>query len=53
MDNEVEMDENTNEDATKEVNQIDLDENKDLQITYYALVNINISLLIFYDNKLD
>ena len=33
MDNEVEMDENTNEEPTRGVNQIDLDESKDLQIT--------------------
>ncbi|KAH9801520.1 Integrase catalytic domain-containing protein [Citrus sinensis] len=34
---EVEIDENTNEEPTGGVNQTDLDESKDLQITYYVL----------------
>lgn len=37
MDSEAEIDENTNEEATRGVNQTDLDESKDLQITCYAL----------------
>ncbi|KAH9763086.1 hypothetical protein KPL70_001057 [Citrus sinensis] len=37
MNSEVEIDENTNEEPTGGVNQTNLDESKDLQITYYVL----------------
>lgn len=37
MDSEVEIDENTNEEPIGGVNQTNLDESKDLQITYYVL----------------
>lgn len=37
LESEVEMDENTNDEATRKVNQTDLNESKDLQITYYTL----------------